>query len=124
MPIDIEVTGGIGRKFQFTLYYFPSRSTTTISSGRRDLRPAMVNTANRAVQHHVHWKCELERIQPHLGRSKAIARKLLFAIWHVLTKNVADHFADPPAVARSFRGGAAVACSRCWVALKKIEEEW
>ncbi len=74
-------------------------------AGRRDLRRAMVNAANRAVQHHVHWKSELERLQPHLGRSKAvvaIARKLLVAIWHVLTENIADRFADPSAVARSF----------------------
>ncbi len=74
-------------------------------AGRRDLRRAMVNAANRAVQHHVHWKKELERLQPHLGRSKAvvaIARKLLVVVWHVLTENVSDHFADPSAVARSF----------------------
>jgi hypothetical protein len=40
----------------------------------------MVGAANRAVQHHPHWKAELERLEPHLGRSKAIvaiARKLL-----------------------------------------------
>ncbi len=80
-------------------------SGLTHTSGRRDLRRAMVNAANRAVQHHVHWKSELERPQPRLGRSKAvvaIARKLLVAIWHVLTQNVADRFADPSAVARSF----------------------
>ena len=74
-------------------------------AGRKDLRRAMVNAANRAVQHHAHWKKELERLQPHLGRSKAvvaIARKLLVAIWHVLSENVADRFADPSAVARSF----------------------
>ena len=74
-------------------------------AGRRDLRRAMVNAANRAAQHHDHWKKELERLQPHLGRSKAIvaiARKLLVATWHVLTEHVADRFADPSAVARSF----------------------
>jgi transposase len=74
-------------------------------AGRKDLRRAMVNAANRAIQHHVHWKKEFERLQPHLGRSKAvvaIARKLLVAVWHVLTKNASDHFADPAAVARSF----------------------
>ena len=75
-------------------------------AGRKDLRRAMVNAANHAVEHHVHWKKELERLQPHLGRSKAIvaiARKLLVAtVWHVLSKQVADRFADPRDVASSF----------------------
>lgn len=74
-------------------------------AGRRDLRHAMVNAANRAVQHHPHWKKEFERMEPHLGRSKAvvaIARKLLVAVWHVLSEKAADRFADPANVARSF----------------------
>jgi transposase len=74
-------------------------------AGRKDLRRAMVNAANHAAENHPHWKAELERLEPHLGRSKAIvaiARKLLVAVWHVLTKQVADRFADPQNVARSF----------------------
>lgn len=74
-------------------------------AGRRDLRRAMVNAANRAVDHHVHWKKELERMEHHLGRSKAIvaiARKLLVAVWHVLNQQVADRFANPRDVANSF----------------------
>ena len=74
-------------------------------AGRRDLRRAMVNAANHAGEHHPHWKAELERLEPHLGRSKAIvaiARKLLVAVWHVLNKQVVDRFADPQNVARSF----------------------
>jgi transposase len=74
-------------------------------AGRKDLRRAMVNAANHAVENHPHWKAELERREPHLGRSKAIvaiARKLLVAVWHVLTKRVADRFADPQSVAVSF----------------------
>jgi transposase len=74
-------------------------------AGRKDLRCAMVNAANHAVEHHVHWKKELERLAPHLGRSKAIvaiARKLLVAVWHVLSEQVADRFADPRDVASSF----------------------
>jgi transposase len=74
-------------------------------AGRRDLRYAMVNAANHAVEHHPHWKAELERLEPHLGRSKAIvaiARKLLVAVWHVLNKQVVDRFAEPQNVARSF----------------------
>ena len=58
-------------------------------AGRKDLRQAMVNAANHAVQHHVHWKKEMDRLELRLGRSKAIvaiAHKLLVAVWHVLTK--------------------------------------
>jgi transposase len=74
-------------------------------TGRRDLRRAMVNAANHAVEYHPHWKKELARMEPHLGRSKAIvavARKLLVAVWHVLTKDQADRFAEPRDVGRSF----------------------
>jgi transposase len=74
-------------------------------AGRRDLRRALVNAANRAVQHHPHWQHELERLQPHSGRSKAvvaIARKLLVAVWYVLTQQTADRFAEPASVARAF----------------------
>jgi transposase len=74
-------------------------------TGRKDLRQAMVNAANNAVQNHKHWKKELERMQLHLGRSKAvvaIARKLLVAVWHVLRKSSSDRFADPCDVACSF----------------------
>ena len=74
-------------------------------AGRKDLRRAMVNAANHAIEHHPHWKKEFERLEPHLGRSKAvvaIARKLLVAVWHVLSEKTADRFADPDNVARSF----------------------
>jgi transposase len=73
-------------------------------AGRRDLRRALVNAANHAIMHHPHWKKEFERLEPHLGRSKAvvaIARKLLVAVWHVLSEQTADRFADPGGVARS-----------------------
>jgi transposase len=73
-------------------------------AGRKDLRRALVNAANHAIEHHPHWKQEFERLEPHLGRSKAgvaIARKLLVAVWHVLSENAADRFADPGGVARS-----------------------
>jgi transposase len=74
-------------------------------AGRKDLRRAMVNAANHAIEHHPHWKKEFERLEPHLGRSKAvvaISRKLLVAVWHVLSEKAADRFADPANVARSF----------------------
>jgi transposase len=74
-------------------------------AGRKDLRSAMITAANHAVEHHIHWKKEFERLEPHLGRSKAIvaiARKLLVAVWHVLSEGVADRHADARDVASSF----------------------
>jgi len=74
-------------------------------AGRRDLRRAMVNAANHAVEGHPYWKAQLERLEPRLGRSKAvvaIAHKLLISVWHVLTKQVVDRFADLQNVANSF----------------------
>jgi transposase len=65
----------------------------------------MVNATNHAIEHHPHWKKEFERLELHLGRSKAvvaITRKLLVAVWYMLNEKIADRFADPAGVARSF----------------------
>lgn len=73
--------------------------------GRPDLRATMVETAHTAVQTHPHWQTELARLEPRLGKPKAIvaiARKLLVAVWHVLTYGCPDRFADPNQVARFF----------------------
>jgi transposase len=79
------------------------RTGRITKAGRRDIRTAMVETAHVASRTHAHWKAELARLEPRLGRNKAIvtiARKLLVAVWHVLTKGCADRFADPDLVAR------------------------
>ena len=62
--------------------------------GRRELRWAMVEAAWRAVRMSPFWKVEYEK---NLGRMRkpnqaivAIARKLLVAIWHVLSKEETD----------------------------------
>jgi transposase len=82
-----------------------SRHTGRITkAGRRDLRYTMVQAAHHAVEKHPHWKEQFERLEPRLGRSKAIvaiARKLLIAVWHVLTEGVVDKYADPEKVAFS-----------------------
>jgi len=80
-----------------------SRRGRITKAGRRDLRTAMVQAAQTAANTHPHWKAELARLQPRLGRNKAIvaiARKLLVAVWHVLTKDAPDRFAEPVSVAR------------------------
>jgi transposase len=72
--------------------------------GRRDLRHAMVEAAQAAARTHPHWKAVYARMEPKLGRNKtivAIARKLLVAVWHVLTEQTGDRRADVVNVAKS-----------------------
>lgn len=74
-------------------------------AGHRDLRTTLVEAAQTASNTHPHWKAELARLEPRLGRNKAIvaiARKLLVAVWHVLINAEADRFAEPEIVARKF----------------------
>jgi transposase len=76
-------------------------------SGRKELRWVLVQAAHNAVKHHGHWKQVYEQLERRIGRPKAIvavARKLLVAAWHVLSKACADRFADPTNVARAFFG--------------------
>jgi transposase len=82
-----------------------TRTGKITKAGRKDLRAAMVEAAQTAVLVHPHWKAELARLEPRLGRNKAIvaiARKLLVTVWYVLSQHVADRFADPLRVARKF----------------------
>lgn len=79
-----------------------SRSGKITKAGRRDLRTALIEAANVAANHHPHWKAELARLEPRLGRNKAvvaIARKLLIAVWFVL-QGKTDKFAEPEVVAQ------------------------
>ena len=66
--------------------------------GRRELRWAMVEAAWRAVRLSPFWKAEYEK---HLKRMRkpnqaivVIARKLLVAVWHVLSKAETDEHAS------------------------------
>ncbi len=71
-------------------------------TGRRELRWALVEAAWSAVRYHPYWKAEFERLARRMADNKAIvaiARKLLVAIWHVLTEQVADRHADEKMVA-------------------------
>lgn len=64
----------------------------------------MVEAAHQAVRTHAHWKQVFARLEPRLGRKKAIvavARKLLIAVWHVWHEQTADRFADDTQVACS-----------------------
>lgn len=79
------------------------RTGRITKAGRRDIRTAMVEAAHTASRSHPHWRAELARLEPRLGHNKAIvaiARKLLVAVWHILTEECADRFAVPELVAR------------------------
>jgi transposase len=79
------------------------RSGRITKSGRRDIRATMIKAAHTASRTHPHWKAELARLEPRLGYNKAIvaiARKLLVAVWHILSEECADRFAVPERVAR------------------------
>jgi transposase len=72
-------------------------------AGRRDLRMALIEAAQVAANSHPHWKADLARLQPGLGRNKAIvaiARKLLVAVWYILAQHKTDRFAQPEAIAQ------------------------
>jgi transposase len=72
-------------------------------AGRRDMRAAMIEVAHTAARTHPYWRAELARLEPRLGKNKAIvaiARKLLVAVWHILSSDCPDRFADPERVAR------------------------
>ena len=71
--------------------------------GRSELRGALVEAAWVAIETHAHWKGQFARLSARIGPQKAIvaiARKLLVAIWHVLTAQVADVNAEVQAVGR------------------------
>ncbi len=76
-----------------------------VSMGRRDLRWVMVSAAMQASRHHPHWKKVFQKMEPRLGRSKAlvaIGRKLLITVWHILTKSEPDYYAVPEKLAITF----------------------
>ncbi|MFC2015735.1 transposase [Chloroflexota bacterium] len=79
------------------------RTGRITKAGRRDIRAAMIEVAHTAVRTHPFWQERLARLEPRLGKNKAIvaiARKLLIAVWHILSKDCPDRFADPERVAR------------------------
>jgi hypothetical protein len=71
--------------------------------GRREMRHVLVEAAWTAVGGHPYWKAQFARLRGRLGENKAIvaiARKLLVAIWHVLSHREADRHHEPTLVAR------------------------
>ena len=80
-----------------------TRTGRITKAGRLDLRVVLVEAAQAVANTHPHWKKELARLAPRLGRNKAIvaiARKLLISVWHILSQRTTDRFAEPEAVAQ------------------------
>jgi transposase len=78
------------------------RTGKITKTGRREMRWALVEAAWAAVRYAPHWKAEFERLSRRMPENKAIvaiARKLLVAVWHVLSERAADKHAVPEMVA-------------------------
>jgi transposase len=100
-PEKLVGYSGLGASVHASGQTFQTGAIT--KQGRRELRTALIEAAWIAVRHHPYWQDQFERLASRKGAGKAIvaiARKLLVAIWHVLTKQVADCHADPVRVAR------------------------
>lgn len=70
--------------------------------GRRDLRRVLIEAAWSAANTHPYWKAEFARLCRHKRQGVAVvatARKLLIAVWHVLSQRAADAHAEPVMVA-------------------------
>ena len=79
------------------------RTGRITKAGRRDIRAVIIEATHVAARTHPYWQEELARLEPRLGKNKAIvalARKLLVSVWHILTKGCSDRFANPEYVAR------------------------
>jgi len=67
-------------------------------SGRKELRWAMVEAAWRAIRISLYWKEQYEKYLRRMRKPNqaivVIARKLLVAVWHVLTKEETDVHAN------------------------------
>jgi transposase len=82
-----------------------TRTGGITKAGRRDMRAVLVESAQVGVLHDPRWKAELARLEPRLGRNKAIvavARKMLVVIWHILSKHEADQKLNLERLARKY----------------------
>lgn len=78
------------------------RTGAITKDGRRELRWVVVEAAQTAVRSHPYWRALYARLEPRMGAGKAIvavARKLLVAVWYVLSTRQADRHADAEQVA-------------------------
>ena len=75
-----------------------NRSKGMTKEGRKELRWALVEVAQRAVKSDPHWKHRFQELQKRMHRNQAIvavARRLLELVWYVLTRRQAyRHFSQ------------------------------
>ena len=79
--------------------------------GRRELRTILITCAWLAVHYSDYWRSVFQPLAHRIGKHKAItavARKMLVAIWYILTQQETDRHADPETVARSFMNWASL----------------
>ncbi|MFZ1043858.1 MAG: IS110 family transposase [Anaerolineales bacterium] len=70
--------------------------------GRKEMRQVLVEAAWVAVSSNPYWREQYHKLSHRMAANKAIvaiARRLLVAVWHVLTERAADRRADPDMVA-------------------------
>jgi transposase len=70
--------------------------------GRKELRFALVEATWTAVTSSPYWREQYQKLTHRMSTNKAIvaiARRLLVAVWHVLTERATDRRADPDMVA-------------------------
>ncbi len=71
-----------------------NRGKGITKEGRKELRWAMVEVAQRAVKSDPHWKVRFQELQQRMHRNQAIvasARRLLELVWYVLTRRQPYH---------------------------------
>lgn len=94
-------------------------------TGRREMRAVLVEAAQVAVLHDPRWKAELERLEPHTGRNKAIvaiARKMLVAVWFLLHEQVTEKHLNLERVARKYCEFAYMVGKFNWGECKTVAE--
>ena len=78
------------------------RTGRITKTGRKELRWILVEAAWRAADTHPYWKAQYERLEQRIGSTKAavaVARKMLVAVWYILSERTSDRHADPDKVA-------------------------
>ena len=102
-----------------------TRKTGAMSkAGRKELRKTLVECAWMAVRWSAYWKNRYRTLTKRMPKAKAItviAHKLLVNIWHILTKQEVDRFADFQAIARSLMNWATGYGLAAWLGIRRID---
>lgn len=102
-PSQLVGYSGLGAKVHDS--GLTTRTGGITKAGRKDIRAVMVEAAQVAVIHDPRWKTEMQRLEPRIGRNKAIvavARKMLVLVWHFLSEKTQDRKIDVDRLGRKF----------------------